>query len=164
MKDAIKKGTRQAIETCHKAGINVRMVTVDNIVTATAIALDAGIITEADIDDPEEHKIVCTDGFICKTESRFEETLKECLNEDGTKGTTTEEKFFCNIVDMDAFRKIEKKLKVSARSNPGKGNLLIDGLLHIGRTVAVSNDGSNDDPALNRSAVGFTTGISGSDF
>ena len=144
------------------------MVTQDNIVTATTIALDAGIITEADIDDPEEHKIVCTDsfsGFTTKVESRTVETLEECLNEDGTKGTKTVEKFFCNLKDMDAFRENEKKLKVSARSNPGKGNLLIDGLIRIGRTVAVSggNCGLSDNPALNRSAVGFTTGIFGFD-
>ena len=31
LKDTIRKGVRQAIETCHKAGINVRMLTGDNI-------------------------------------------------------------------------------------------------------------------------------------
>lgn len=36
MPDAIKK--------CHKAGITVRMVTGDNIITAKAIAKDIGII------------------------------------------------------------------------------------------------------------------------
>lgn len=36
-----------AIAQCHKAGIKVRMVTGDNIVTAKAIAKDVGIITNA---------------------------------------------------------------------------------------------------------------------
>jgi P-type E1-E2 ATPase len=39
-----------AIKKCHKAGITVRMVTGDNIVTARAIAKDVGIITEDDKD------------------------------------------------------------------------------------------------------------------
>lgn len=34
-----------AIAKCHKAGIKVRMVTGDNIVTARAIAKDVGILT-----------------------------------------------------------------------------------------------------------------------
>ncbi len=35
-----------AIIKCHRAGITVRMVTGDNIVTAKAIAKDIGIIQE----------------------------------------------------------------------------------------------------------------------
>lgn len=34
-----------AIAKCHKAGIKVRMVTGDNIITARAIARDVGILT-----------------------------------------------------------------------------------------------------------------------
>ena len=37
-----------AIEKCHKAGIKVRMVTGDNIITARAIARDVGIIVDGD--------------------------------------------------------------------------------------------------------------------
>lgn len=45
LKDPLREGIRNAVETCHKAGINVRMVTGDNIDTARAISLEAGIIT-----------------------------------------------------------------------------------------------------------------------
>lgn len=45
LKDPLRDGIRKAVETCHKAGINVRMVTGDNIDTARAISLEAGIIT-----------------------------------------------------------------------------------------------------------------------
>ena len=62
LKDTIRKGVRQAIETCHKAGINVRMLTGDNIQTARAIALEVGIIAEADLSDPEEIENVCMEG------------------------------------------------------------------------------------------------------
>ena len=45
LKDPLRDGIRKAVETCHHAGINVRMVTGDNIDTARAISLEAGIIT-----------------------------------------------------------------------------------------------------------------------
>lgn len=49
LKDPLRPGIRDAVETCHKAGINVRMVTGDNIDTARAISLEAGIITQDDL-------------------------------------------------------------------------------------------------------------------
>lgn len=48
VRDIPRKEVPGAIENCHKAGIKVRMVTGDNIITATAIARDIGIIKEGD--------------------------------------------------------------------------------------------------------------------
>ena len=45
VRDIPRKEVYSSIEKCHKAGIKVRMVTGDNIVTATAIAKDVGIIS-----------------------------------------------------------------------------------------------------------------------
>lgn len=72
-------------------------------------------------------------------------------------------KAVCDINKMSEFRIIEKKLKVMARSQPDDKFLLVDGLIRIGRTVAVTGDGTNDAPALNRSDVGFAMGITGTD-
>jgi P-type E1-E2 ATPase len=44
VRDIPRKEVPGAIIKCHKAGIKVRMVTGDNIITARAIAKDVGII------------------------------------------------------------------------------------------------------------------------
>ncbi|XP_023526274.1 calcium-transporting ATPase 4, plasma membrane-type-like [Cucurbita pepo subsp. pepo] len=45
IKDPVRPGVKEAVETCLKAGITVRMVTGDNINTAKAIAKECGILT-----------------------------------------------------------------------------------------------------------------------
>lgn len=46
IKDPVRPGVRQSVETCRSAGIEVRMITGDNINTAKAIARECGILTE----------------------------------------------------------------------------------------------------------------------
>ena len=49
IKDSLRDGVKEAVRKCHEASVNVVMVTGDNIVTATAIAKDCGILG-ADVD------------------------------------------------------------------------------------------------------------------
>ena len=44
IKDSLRDGVKEAVRKCHEASVNVIMVTGDNIVTATAIAKDCGIL------------------------------------------------------------------------------------------------------------------------
>ena len=44
IKDSLRDGVKEAVLKCHKASVNVIMVTGDNIVTATAIAKDCNIL------------------------------------------------------------------------------------------------------------------------
>ncbi|GFP84283.1 putative calcium-transporting ATPase 11 plasma membrane-type [Phtheirospermum japonicum] len=46
IKDPVRPGVKEAVETCLAAGIAVRMVTGDNINTAKAIARECGILTD----------------------------------------------------------------------------------------------------------------------
>jgi hypothetical protein len=48
IKDPLRPDVKQAVADCHRAGINVRMVTGDNVVTACAIAKECGIIKSDD--------------------------------------------------------------------------------------------------------------------
>ncbi|XP_028761457.1 putative calcium-transporting ATPase 11, plasma membrane-type [Neltuma alba] len=49
IKDPVRPGVKEAVQTCLAAGITVRMVTGDNIHTARAIAKECGILTEGGV-------------------------------------------------------------------------------------------------------------------
>ena len=44
IKDSLRDGVKEAVKKCHEASVNVIMVTGDNIVTATAIGKECGIL------------------------------------------------------------------------------------------------------------------------
>ncbi|KAG1364143.1 Calcium-transporting ATPase 5, plasma membrane-type [Cocos nucifera] len=52
MKDPCRPGVKDAVELCTHAGVKVRMVTGDNLQTAKAIALECGILTDANASEP----------------------------------------------------------------------------------------------------------------
>lgn len=67
------------------------------------------------------------------------------------------------VRNMGKFRRIAKKLKVLARSSPEDKYMLVTGLKDMGQTVAVTGDGTNDAPALNKADIGFAMGLTGTD-
>ena len=150
--DPLRPGIRDAVQQCQRSGINVRMVTGDNIDTAVAIAKEAGIIGDSDLLENEQ-------GFLCMTGKTFRKLVGPVVRlEDANTGTITE-----SVQNVRAFREVTKKLKVLARSSPEDKYLLVTGLKEQGSIVAVTGDGTNDAPALNRADVGFAMGITGTD-
>lgn len=59
--------------------------------------------------------------------------------------------------------KMLPKLRVLARSSPEDKRILVGRLKHLGETVAVTGDGTNDGPALKMADVGFSMGIAGTE-
>ena len=58
IKDSLRDGVKEAVRKCHEASVNVIMVTGDNIVTATAIAKDCGILgNDVDLKNLGPHDI-----------------------------------------------------------------------------------------------------------
>ncbi|ESU07830.1 hypothetical protein FGSG_02400 [Fusarium graminearum PH-1] len=52
IQDPVRKGVPEAVIDCGIASVNVKMVTGDNVETARAIALNCGILTEANMSEP----------------------------------------------------------------------------------------------------------------
>jgi Ca2+ transporting ATPase len=146
--DPLRPGIREAVLQCQKSGINVRMVTGDNIDTAIAISKEAGIIS-ADVDG--------TKGYTCMNGKEFREAIG------GLSSKIVDGKEIDCVANQEIFDKITAELRVLARSSPEDKYLLVTGLKEQQKVVAVTGDGTNDAPALAKADVGFAMGISGTD-
>lgn len=124
------------------------MVTGDNLETAKAIAIEAGIVK------PHE----CDQEYACMDGKTFREACGGLRRIDTGNDLIREE-----VVNKEIFKLIAKRLKVLARSTPEDKYMLVTGLRDLGSVVAVTGDGTNDAPALKKADVGFAMGISGTE-
>lgn len=139
IQDPVRDEVPAAIAKCRRAGITVRMVTGDNVMTARAIAIRCGIITPGE-------------DFLVLEGKEFNKQIK---NED-------------NKVDQAKFDLIWPRLRVLARAQPTDKYILVKGIIDSKlnpqrEIVAVTGDGTNDGPALKKADVGFAMGIAGTD-
>ncbi|OQR83807.1 P-type ATPase (P-ATPase) Superfamily [Achlya hypogyna] len=137
IEDPLRPEVPDAIRQCNQAGIVVRMVTGDNIDTATSIARKCGILPPS---DPDALVMEGVD---------FRSTVLDARGN----------------IKQDAFDEIWPRLRVLARSSPQDKYTLVSGMmqstLHGPQVVAVTGDGTNDAPALKKANVGFAMGICG---
>lgn len=150
MQDPLRGEIVESVLKCKKAGINIRMVTGDNLDTAKAIAIEAGIVTAAEANQQ----------FVCMEGKQFREVcggLKKL--EDPNDANLLRE----TVGDMHKFKLVQAKLKVLARSTPEDKYMLVTGLKELNAVVAVTGDGTNDAPALKKADVGFAMGITGTE-
>lgn len=94
------------------------------------------------------------------TGQEFREACGKLITEPNPNGDGT---FIETIPNMKEFKKIKSKLKVLARSQPEDKFMLVTGLKQCGAVVAVTGDGNNDAPALNKADVGFSMGVAGTE-
>jgi len=173
IEDPLRPEVPRAIERCYKAGIDVRMVTGDNLDTAVAVAEAAGILklehfNRDVVDDLGRMQLKPTRAI----EGR--EFRMRCH-----KYTTNGEALF----NQQGFDEMWPYLRVLARSSPedkltlAKGlnqsllfqdKLKCETLLNEGiaifpdrQVIAMTGDGTNDAPALKVADIGFAMGISG---
>lgn len=152
--DVIRSEVPSAVDTVTKAGVTVRMVTGDNIVTARAIAKQCSILQAHEAEDdmccmegPDFYKMMGGIVYIPGPKDKPGDDIEKMENE--------------RIKNFTKFKAIAPKLKVMARSRPEDKYLLVTGLRNMDEVVAVTGDGTNDAPALSKADVGFGMGITG---
>jgi len=139
IEDPVRPEVPAAIKKCQESGVVVRMVTGDNIKTATSIALKCGIVKPSD-------------DFLILDSKEFNRKIRDSNGE----------------LKQELLDKVWPRLRVLARSSPQDKYNLVSGIveskLNVNReVVAVTGDGTNDGPALKRADVGFAMGIQGTD-
>jgi len=113
IQDIMRKEVPGAIAQVGVAGVMVRMVTGDNLVTAKAIAKDCGIVNDQQMEDeeicmegPKFHDLV--QGLSCATCNNRVPFDCHCDKNDRKEVVT----------NTQAFKQIKDKLRVLARSRP----------------------------------------------
>jgi len=162
--DPLREDVIDAVATCQRAGIFVRMVTGDNLETARAIAKQAGILSD--------------DG-LCMTGEAFRKLtptkLDAILPRLQVLARSSPEDKHMLVQRLNGGLMPESKEEWMG-VHPGKDyetfkDLLLPGYKEewdrsrggVGEVVGVTGDGTNDGPALKAADVGLSMGLSGTD-
>jgi Ca2+ transporting ATPase len=173
IEDPLRAEVPGAIEKCYQAGIDVRLVTGDNLNTAVSIAFQAGIIRDFHFKDGTTERVAgnLQDNVLMEGKD-FRNRVYRVREGDKKE------------FDQATFDKIWPHLRVLARSSPDDKLTLAHGLNQSNlfadtevckkleredgikifpdrQVVAMTGDGTNDAPALKRADIGFAMGIAG---
>jgi len=132
--DPLRQEVPAAISQCRQAGIDVKIVTGDTAATALEIARQTGVLADGEYP---------TAG-----------AQPSSITHQPSSITGTE---FAAMSDDEALQ-VVGSLKVMSRARPSDKQRLVALLQQCGEVVAVTGDGTNDAPALNRAHVGLSLG------
>jgi Ca2+-transporting ATPase len=148
IRDPLREDVKEAIDECRRAGIEVKMITGDNVETARAIAFDIGLIDRRDAPIDTEDAIVLT-------HDRFEALHAQYDSAKAQGG-----------LDSPQTKSLQEKLaglRVLARARPLDKFKMVTVLQDRNEVVAMTGDGTNDAPSLKKADVGLAMGIAGTE-
>ena len=149
IRDVIRTEVPNAVKQCNRAGIQVKMVTGDNAVTAEAIAKECNII-DSSTEGSDKRVMLGSDFY------DYVGGVEQVKDSKTGKNRYT-------VAKKDKFKEIYHDLQVLVRSRPLDKLCMVVGLRENGYVVAVTGDGTNDAPALTKANVGFAMGLTGTD-
>jgi Ca2+-transporting ATPase len=151
IRDPLRPDVKDAVEQCRRAGIEVKMITGDNVETARAIGCDIGLVDRHDAP-------IDTDDAVVLTSPRFNELYAQLkvLKGQANPGAGPSEQ-------RDALTRQLTGLRVLARARPLDKFKMVELLQEQHQVVAVTGDGTNDAPALKKADVGLAMGIAGTE-
>ena len=156
LEDPPKLRVREAVESCHNAGIKVVMVTGDQPLTAAAIARQVKIITAAKtVNEIAEEKTEDLFSFIDESDAIV-------IHGDDLSRYTEEDKDL-PLLQQRLSIILQKKEVVFARTSPAQKFMIVDCAQKLRHIVAVTGDGVNDSPAIKKADIGIAMAIVGSD-
>jgi Ca2+-transporting ATPase len=151
IRDPLRGDVKGAVAQCRRAGIEVKMITGDNVETARAIACDIGLLDRRDAP-------IDTADAVVLTSPKFNELYAHLKELKGLPAPSEAE-----AKERDALTGQLTGLRVLARARPLDKYKMVE-LLQAGQqVVAVTGDGTNDAPALKKADVGLAMGIAGTE-
>jgi Ca2+-transporting ATPase len=147
IRDPLRPDVKAAVEECRRAGIEVKMITGDNVETARAIAFDIGLIEKRDAP-------IDSDDAVVLTSPKFNELFEQYkAARQGGEMTAEVARLRARLVG----------LRVLARAKPLDKYKMVELLQARDEVVAMTGDGTNDAPALKKADVGLAMGIAGTE-
>jgi Ca2+-transporting ATPase len=128
-----------AVKRCKRAGIRVKMVTGDHVLTAKAVAQQIGLMDATDLRDQASPSAFPSHDHLAVTGNELDRLSDEDLSD------------------------VADRAVVFARVAPEQKLRLVKALQSRGHVVAMTGDGVNDAPALKQADIGIAMGISGTD-